>query len=204
MRVTHLFRYPVKGLTEEPLASVELRPKEIFSWDRAFALAQGDNPFDPANPVFIPKKYFMCLAAQAGIALLKSHFDPAARRLKIAAPEDRAIEADPFTEEGAAEIAQFLTKFLGRAARGQPRLVHAPGHNFSDDDQPVISLINQSSIEEFESRIGGERRALRFRANILIEGAAPWAERDWLGRDFRLGTATIRILRPIPRCGEPR
>jgi len=201
MRIEHLFRYPVKGLTQEALDEIDLTPGELFPWDRAFALAQGDAPFDPAEPKFVSKKYFMCLAAQAKIALLKTQFDPHAAALRIVAPDGAAIEENPFTAQGATAIARFLTDFLGDQARGEPRFYHVPGHNFADDDQPVISMINQASIKDFETKVGGKRENLRFRANIYLSGAEPWAEQAWLGQEFLLGQARIKVVRSIPRCG---
>ena len=50
MRVEHIYRYPVKGLTAEALEEVLLTPGECLPHDRRFALAQGDAPFDPAAP----------------------------------------------------------------------------------------------------------------------------------------------------------
>lgn len=201
VRIEHLYRYPVKGLTQEALDEIDLTPGELFPWDRAFALAQGDAPFDPAAPQFVPKKFFMCLAHQAKIARLLTQFDPLARVLRIRGPDGAEIAEDPFTIGGAAAIAQFLTGFLGDQARGDPHFFHVPGHNFADDDQPVISLINQASVKDFEEKVGGARELLRFRANIYLSGAAPWAEQGWVNQDFQLGQARVRVLRTIPRCG---
>ena len=201
MRIEHLYRYPVKGLTQESLAEIDLTPNQIFPWDRAFAFAMDDNPFDPAAPQFVSKKFFMCLAHQAKIAPLKSQFDPHAQVLRIQSPTGETITENPFTPHGATSLASFLTHFIADQARGTPIFHHVPGHNFADDDQPVISLINQSSLQDFETKIGAPREPLRFRANIYLTGAAPWAEQTWLTREFQLGSARVRALRAIPRCG---
>ena len=55
MRVEHLYRYPVKGLTAEALEDVTLSPGQCLPHDRRFALAQGDAPLDPAAPAWLPK-----------------------------------------------------------------------------------------------------------------------------------------------------
>lgn len=203
MRIEHLYRYPVKGLTQESLDEIDLTQGAIFPWDRAFALAQGDAPFDPAQPKFLAKRNFMCLAVTAHIAQLKSRFDPAQQLLCISAQDRPTIAENPFTAAGAMAIAQFLAAILGPHARGMPRFHYVPGHNFADDAEPVISLINQASLDDFTARIGNAREALRFRPNIILSGAAPWAELSWLGREFQLGQARVRILRSIPRCTAP-
>ncbi len=76
MQIDRIYRYPIKGLTAEALEQVRVEAGQALPWDRAFALAQGDAPFDPAAPAWLPKTNFMCLRANARIALLKSSFDP--------------------------------------------------------------------------------------------------------------------------------
>src|SRR3712207_9192165 len=70
MRVEHIYRYPVKGLTAEALEEVRLTPGQCLPHDRRFALAQGDAPLDPAAPSWLPKRHFGCLAQNARLALL--------------------------------------------------------------------------------------------------------------------------------------
>lgn len=40
----------------------------------------------------------------------------------------------------------------------------------------------------------------RFRPNIVISGAPPWAEDDWLGRRLRIGAVTFRVAKACDRC----
>ena len=42
---------------------------------------------------------------------------------------------------------------------------------------------------------------LRFRANLYIDGARPWEEFDWVGRDIRIGGVTFSVDRKNGRCG---
>ena len=46
MRIEHLYRYPVKGLSAESLEEIMLAEGEVIPHDRRFALAQGYSPFD--------------------------------------------------------------------------------------------------------------------------------------------------------------
>lgn len=199
MRIERLYRYPVKGLTPEALEQAHVEPGGALPWDRAFALAQGDARLDPASPVWLPKTNFMCLMANAEIARLRASFNDRTGILAIRAP-DGAIEADALSEAGRAEIAAFLTRFLGPAARGTPRFLHIPGHVFGDQRRPVLSLNNLASLADLEARVGARRHKRRFRANIWFSGAAPWAELGWVGRDVLVGQARLRITRPTTRC----
>jgi len=200
MRIERLYRYPVKGLTAEALEQATVEPGGAIPWDRAFALAQGDAPFDPAAPVFLAKTNFMCLKANATIARLRSSFDARSGRLTILTPDGSGVEADALTEAGRAQIAAFLAGFLGAEARGTPRFHHVPGHVFGDQRAPVVSLINTASLADYEAQVGARRHKRRFRANIWFTGAPAWQEFEWVGRTLQVGGATLRVTKRTVRC----
>ena len=58
MQLASLYRYPVKGLTPEPLQSVELRPGETLRFDRAYAIENGPGRFDRMRPGICPRSRF--------------------------------------------------------------------------------------------------------------------------------------------------
>lgn len=200
MRIEHLYRYPVKGLTAEALEETSVVPGGALPWDRAFALAQGDAPFDAAAPLWIQKQNFMCLMANARAALLKSQFDPASGVLRIASPDGSAIAETPLTADGRRRLALWLAAFLGDEARGTPVFHHVPGFVFGDQKTPVVSLINLASIADLEARLGAGRHRLRFRANVYFNGAAALAELDWVDRELLVGGARLRVVKRTVRC----
>jgi uncharacterized protein YcbX len=200
MRIEYLYRYPVKGLTAEALDEAEVEAGSAIPWDRAFALAQGDAGFDPANPVWLPKYNFLCLMKNARAALLFSVFDPGAKTLMIRAPGGGSVTANVMTASGRAMIASFLIDYLADEARGDPVFHHIPGFVFGDQRTPVVSLGNLASLKDYESKIGARRHRRRFRANIWFNGAAAWAERDWIGREIQIGGAVMRVVKGTVRC----
>lgn len=200
MRIEYLYRYPVKGLSAEALEAAEVAEGGAIPWDRAFALAQGDAPFDPARPAWLPKTNFMCQMRNARIAGLRALFDPRSGLLAISGPDGSGVTADALTEAGREEIQRFLVAFLGPDARGAPRFHHIPGFVFGDQRRPVVSLIGLASLRDFEAQVGARRHRRRFRANVWFSGAAPWAELDWVGRDVQMGGAVLRVVKRIARC----
>ena len=50
-QIASLYRYPVKGLSPEPLPHVTLRVGETLPADRRYAIENGSSGFDPAAPV---------------------------------------------------------------------------------------------------------------------------------------------------------
>ncbi len=200
MRIEYLYRYPVKGLTAEALESAEVEQGGCIPWDRAFALAQGDAAFDPAQPQWLQKTNFMCQMKNARIAALFSFFNPRSGMLAIRAPDGTAVVENALTTEGRDRICGFLTDYMGDEARGTPRFHHIPGHSFSDQRHKVISLINQASLRDFEAKVGARRHRRRFRANVWFSGAPAWSERDWIGRQLQVGGAVLRVTKPTTRC----
>ncbi len=200
MRIEYLYRFPVKGLTAEALESAEVEEGGIIPWDRAFALAQGDAPFDPEHPAFLPKQNFMCLLCNPRIARLRATFDPRSGMLAILAPGDDGINENALTAAGRSRIGAFLTAFLGKEARGTPRFVHAQGHAFLDQPSKLISLINLASLRDYEAKVGARRHRRRFRTNVWFTGAPAWSEFDWLGREIQLGGAVLRVTGRATRC----
>jgi uncharacterized protein len=206
MKIESLYRYPVKGLTPEPLARAALTPGRCVPWDRAFALAQGDAALDPARPGWVPKTNFMCLLRNAGIALLRTRFDDDARLLTVRGPNGEILADDPFTANGQARFTDFFSEFLGAEARygadGKvPSFRYFPGHSFCDHKTQVVSLIGLGSLAALEAAVGEKRDKHRFRANIYIEEIAPWAEFGWLGKRLQIGRTTLAVQERIDRCG---
>jgi uncharacterized protein len=200
MRVEAIYRYPVKGLSPEALGEVALAPGQCLPHDRRFALAQGDAPFDTAAPSWLPKRHFGCLMANARLARLRTGFDPRRGLLSIRPPDGPSLVADTGTEEGRATIAAFLTAFLGPEARGTPRFLEAPGHNFTDVAAKCVSVIGLSSLHALESAVGMYLDPIRFRANLYVSGGEPWAEFGLLDQEIQIGGARLRVFKRIIRC----
>ncbi len=199
MQISHLYRYPVKGLSAEPLASVALEPGQALPWDRAFALALGGTSFDPAQPGWLPKNRFMCLLKHAAIARLACRFDPGTGEMVVASADDE-VRANALTQAGRLVIGAWLTGFLGEAARGEAQFHHVPGHVFGDQRRPVVTLINLASVEALAAAAGAPRDPLRFRANIYFDGLPAWEEFGWVGQAISVGAARLRILGRTERC----
>ncbi|RVT99618.1 MOSC domain-containing protein [Rhodovarius crocodyli] len=200
MQVEHIYRFPVKGLSPEALEMAELLVGQTIPHDRRFALAQGDAPFDPAAPRFLPKQNFACMMANPKVVLVRSAFDPVANQLFLAGPDMEPMAADPTTEEGRAALGAWLTRFLGDEARGTPRFLDVPGHAFTDQVKKCVSLINIASLRDFEEKIGRRLDLLRFRGNVYFSGLPAWAEMEWVGKTLQLGSAKVKIFKTTIRC----
>jgi uncharacterized protein YcbX len=200
MRVEHLYRYPVKGLSAEALEQAQLEEGACIAHDRRFALVQGDAPFDLAAPAFLPKQNFACLMANARLALVASAYDDRRGQLSLRIPGEPPVLADLATEAGRAEVSRRLGAYLGEEARGTPWFTEAPGHAFTDQRLKGLSLINLASLAALEQAIGQRLDPLRFRANVYFSGLPAWAEFDWIGQEVMLGGARLEVFKRTVRC----
>lgn len=205
--IAAIYRYPVKGLSAEPLDCTTLAPGECLPHDRRFAIALPSTRFDPENPEWLAKTHFVMLMRDAALAHLRTRFDPETGELTIAdetGPPLRARITDP---EGARQAADYIAEFLGEQVARPLRLVEAPGHAFADARkkpnatfEKYVSLINRASIAALEAAAETPVDKLRFRANVYFDGAPAWRELDWIGSDIALGGALLRVVSPITRC----
>jgi uncharacterized protein YcbX len=196
-----IYRYPVKGLSPEPLARTDLRARQTIACDRLYAIENGPSGFDPSAPKYFPKQRFLMLMRNARLAELRTRFDDATHTLVIDANAREAARGDLRTAEGRAAIEQFLAEFCAPELRGPPAVLHATGHSFSDVAKKVVSIINLASVQALEEAAGAPVHPLRFRGNLYVEGWTAWSEFDLLGREIAVGpSARVKIVKRIVRC----
>ena len=202
VRIEALYRYPVKGLSPEPLQDVVLEAGAYFPNDRLFAIENGPSGFDPANPKHQPKIKFLMLMRNEALARLATRFDPSSGILTIRSEGRVAAEGALNDPAGRLAIETFLKGYLPDALRGVPKLLAAPpGFRFTDSPRGFVSLINLASVSALEDMTGASVDPLRFRANLHVSGLTPWSELDLVGRTLAgPGGTTLRIIKRTERC----
>ncbi len=204
--VVALHRYPVKGLSAEPLPFLDLTRADGLAHDRAYALALGTTRFDAARPVPLDKGRFLMLRANDALASLRTRLDPATLVLEVARDGAELLRFDLSVPEGRRAAEAFFTAFAGPAARGGIRLVSAPRHKFTDVGgaspamMRAVSLVNLATVRALEAATATQIHPLRFRANIHLDGIEPCAELDWVGREVRIGALRLRGAKRTRRC----
>ncbi|MCP8938946.1 MOSC domain-containing protein [Alsobacter sp. SYSU M60028] len=194
-------RYPVKGLSPEPLARVAVTPGDPLPHDRRYAVENGPSGFDPAAPRHLPKVAFLMLMRNEALARLDARFDPATTTLTVAEGGQEPLRADLSTTEGRDAVARLLEGVAGSQMRGPARVLEAPGFSFSDTPRRVVSLINLASVRALEQRMGAPVDPLRFRGNLHLEGLPPWGEFDLLDRELATAAGVrLRVVKRIQRC----
>src|SRR5262245_20231304 len=103
-RVAAIYRYPVKGLSAEPLARTRLAPGQTIVADRRYAIENGPSGFDPAAPAYLPKIRFLMLMRNERLARLDTNYDDATHMLSVRNAGREVARGDLATVAGRAEI----------------------------------------------------------------------------------------------------
>ncbi len=104
--------------------------------------------------------------------------------------------------------AAWVSDFIGKPTR----LVQMPLERartteagFGNDDDQVafadgypLLLIGQGSLDDLSQHVGRPMEMLRFRPNLVIEGAEAFAEDGW--KRLRIGDVELRVVKPCSRC----
>ena len=195
-----LYRYPVKGLSPQPLARATLAPGQTVPADRLYAIENGPTGFDPAAPAYFPKQRFLMLMRNERLAALRADYDEASHTLVIHRQGHEAAQGDLRRPEGRAAIERFFAGYCADELRGPPKVLFGDGHSFSDVAKKVVSIINLASVSAVEAVAGAPVDPLRFRANIYVAGWPAWHEFDLIGHELIAGRARLKVIKRIVRC----
>jgi uncharacterized protein YcbX len=209
MRITSLHTYPVKGGRRLDHDATPVEPCGLAG-DRRWMLIDPDG-------VGITQRQAPILARLAAVprpgGLVLNGLD-------VGEPADGPKAAvrvfrgkAPLSARVAVGATDFVSAFLGRPARlvwladttVRPVERHAlPSDRVSLADSYPLLLTTTASLDALNDWLveaGDEPVPMtRFRPNVVLGGARPWAEDDWIGGRVRLGAVTFRAARACIRC----
>ncbi|MCP3749218.1 MOSC domain-containing protein [Pseudomonas sp. SBB6] len=211
MRLSALYRYPLKSARGEALQTSSLDPLGL-SGDRRWMLVERDNGRFLTQRMYPQMSQLAALHNADGSLTLQA---PGYPTLHVGVPEPDSdlrgitIWRDTFRVPDAGDAAaQWLSRFIGKDVR----LVHVPeqrtrylpnGYGLNSDrvafaDGFPLLLIGQASLDDLVDKVGRPLEMLRFRPNLVVEGSAAFAEDGW--KRIRIGAVEFRVLKPCERC----
>src|SRR5467141_3679496 len=199
-QIADIYRYPVKGLSPEPLPSVTLSGGQTLPADRRYAIENGPSGFDPADPKWMVKVYFLMLQRDEWLAGLQTHFEDASSVLTISQNGSIAAQGNLETAEGRGAIERFFATGFAGAIKGPPKVLASNGHSFSDIARKVVSIINLGGVAAIEKIVGQPVHPLRFRANLYVSGWPAWHEFELLDQTLAIGDIRLKVVKRIARC----
>jgi hypothetical protein len=209
MRLASIFLYPVKSGAGIELAASELDDFGL-AHDRRFMLvdARGD---------------FVTQRDDPRLARLRPRIDRDELLLALDGAGERRVALSPTTGDplrvrvwsaGLAAIApdRGVDAWLSAAFERPLRLVFLPDASFRRIDSRYVAarrrtsftdgfpllVIGAASLADLNARLARPLPMDRFRPNLVIEGAAPFAEDAW--QRIRIGAVELALVKPCSRC----
>jgi len=199
MKLSKIWRFPVKSLTGESLDRVVLNPDLGLPHDRRWAFARPDGKAANGDD-WHPKSQFFVLVREFALAKLNCHFDERSGLFNLQGPNGIEASANLANAAERAVIAKAVGKHLGLDQDNTPILVEAKKIGYFDTTEGPISILNMASHRALENALERSIDPVRFRMNFLIEGLEAWGEMDLLGKRIRIGNTTLKVTENTGRC----
>lgn len=204
--------YPVKGLRGIDVDQARLTPFGLQD-DRRYMLVDATGGFisQRKHPeltqfevVFGEKHRLEITHERHGSVAVPRHPDATdAARNEVLIWGDQVQAAAASSEADA-----FFSDVLGEAVRlvwmpaDAERMADPvwapPGRRVSFADGFPVLVLGAASVDELNTRLVTPVSVRRFRANVVIAGAAPWAEDDW--KVLEADDARFELVKPCARC----
>jgi uncharacterized protein len=205
--------YPVKGLQGIALRTAECTPRGLRH-DRRWMVVEEDGGFLSQRELPRMATIWTEIAgdklalAAADYREIDVPLEPASgERMRVRVWNSECDAIAPSVEADA-----WLSTVLERPCRlvympdsterESPDRYLGPGHLVGFADAFAYLLAGESSLADVNARLIAKQHPPlpmnRFRPNLVVSGAAPFAEDGW--REIRVGEAVLRSARPCGRC----
>ncbi|WP_118133739.1 MOSC domain-containing protein [Oceanicella sp. SM1341] len=195
-----IYRHPVKSLGVEALDEVRLEAGQTMPGDRVWAVAHEASKFDPAAPAWVHCANFARAAKAPQLIAVTAALAEDGETVTFSHPHRRDLTAKPDTAEGAAAIVEWMKPLVPEGRAAPAAIARAPGRGMTDTDFPSISLGSVATLHALSHAARHRLSPLRFRMNLWFEGTLPWEEFEWVGHQFTLGGARLRVAERVGRC----
>jgi uncharacterized protein len=212
MQVTGLFCYPVKSLGGMTLDHADFDDFGIC-WDRRFMLVDAEGHYVTQRKQPVLSLFSASIRGASGSPFL-AITTPQGQVLEFALAEfTRELSVKVWSDQVVAYACDPLKiAALSDATGVTLELVFMPDSTFRqvnrdwfDAEQRVsfadgfpVLLTTEASLAELNSRLQTPVPMKRFRPNIVIDGAAPYAEDVW--QHLRMGALDFDLVKPCSRC----
>ncbi|KPB82784.1 MOSC domain protein [Pseudomonas syringae pv. maculicola] len=212
LRLSSLYRFPLKSCKAETLQRASFDQLGLAGDRRWMLVDESNGRFFTQRALSHMSQLTVLWNASGGVTLSAPGFEP----LDVAVPLDiesnlRGVTVwrDSLQVPDAGDVAaEWVSRFIGKPTR----MVYLPaerarwlpgGYQTINDrvsfaDGFPLLLIGQGSLDDLSFRLGRPLEMLRFRPNLVVEGAEAFAEDGW--KRIRIGDIEFQLLKPCARC----
>jgi uncharacterized protein len=209
MKVTALYRYPVKSLRGTSLQTSRV-DRIGLAGDRRWMVVDAGGRFQTIREHPVMTQIEATALDDGSLTLSHPQHGSVAVAIPTASPHKtvRVWHDDVEAVPANAAAGEFLSMVLGMSAelvylakpdaRPVDPTFGQPGDTTSFADGFPVLLTSTMSLNDLNSRLPSKVEMRRFRPNIVISGARPWTEDTW--KVIRIGGVTFRVAKPCARC----
>lgn len=210
LRLTAITSFAVKSLRGRPCGTAVVEPWGLAG-DRRYLvvdprgrfLTQRDCP-TLATLDAVPDGAGLLLSGSDRPALRVTIPDPAAERIAVTVWRDTLMAqpvgnaADAWLEAALGRPCRLVYMDRPSDARPVDPAFARPEDRVSFADGFPVLLASAASLDDLNARLAEPVGMDRFRANLVVDGAGPWAEDRW--RKLRIGPVLFDVASPCARC----
>jgi len=190
-----IWRHPVKAIGREALDQVTLTAGDWLPYDRLWAVSHERSRL--SGDSWEKKINFLRGVTDPALMAVTSTL-AASGEITMTHPEAGSVTFHP--EHDPEAFVSWISGIWSTDLPAPTGLYRAANAHLTDVPDPWISIASLASIRALGQRMGVELSPNRWRANLWVDGLAPWAEKDWVGQTIRIGDTCLRIAREITRC----
>lgn len=219
MRLAAIHTYPVKGCRRLELTTARVEPWGLAG-DRRWMIVDHDGVgvtqrqlpgLVAVRPRLRPGGLLLHAAGRAALEVAEPvDGDPIEVRVFAHLPPAPARIAEAAAGDWLSQVLDQKVRLVWLADPTVRPIPDVTGVEAADrvslaDGYPLL-LTNQGSLDALNGWLRESDPAAdplpmtRFRPNLVIAGAEPWAEDAWLGRRIRIGPVAFRVAKPCGRC----
>jgi uncharacterized protein YcbX len=167
-------------------------------WDRCWAVAHEASPAD--GSAWVPCVNFSRGSKAPKLMAINAKLDETAQTLTLSHPDRKGFTFQPDDIRQLSGFLAWIRPLMPSDRAQSARIIRLQDRGFTDTDFASISINSHASLRALSERVGLPLSPLRWRGNIWLDDLEPWAEHNWIGQQFRIGTVQFEGVEPIVRC----
>ncbi len=195
--LARIVRHPLKSIGREDLEAIELAKGAWMPMDRVWAVAH-----DRAKLTgdWAKKVNFLRGVTEPRLMAVTSVWNAKEKTLTLSHPEAGDLAFSPDDPGETPRLLDWLSRIWPADYPAPTGIYRAADGALTDVPGAWLSICSRASNRALSQRIGQELSPHRWRGNLWLDGLAPWQEKEWVGKDIRIGDVTFRVHQEITRC----
>lgn len=194
-QLAQIWRHPIKAIGREQLETVTLTAGDWMPFDRLWAVSHDRARLDGG---WDKKVNFLRGSTDPNLMAVTAELNEATGEITLTHPTEGHVTFHP--DQDRTSFLDWINRVWSPDLPRPTGLYRAAQAHLTDVPQPWIAIASLASLRALGQRMGQDLSPNRWRANLWVDGAAPWAEKDWVGQTIRIGAVTFQIECEITRC----